>query len=136
MKPAGLEASEGVLSAGYLKDASDAQWANDAGMKKFLAFIDKQMPGSNISDTNLVYGYTAAQTMVQVLKQAGDNLTRENVMKQAASLKDFAPDTVLPGIRLNTSASDFAPIEQLQMMQFKGGKWELFGDVISAETGG
>ena len=136
MKPAGLEASEGVLSAGYLKDASDVQWANDEGMKKFLAFIDKQMPGSNISDTNLVYGYTAAQTMVQVLKQAGDNLTRENVMKQAASLKDFAPDTVLPGIKLNTSTSDFAPIEQLQMMQFKGGKWELFGDVISAETGG
>jgi len=136
MKPAGLEASEGVLSAGYLKDASDVQWANDEGMKKFLAFIDKQMPGSNISDTNLVYGYTAAQTMVQVLKQAGDNLTRENVMKQAASLKDFAPDTVLPGIKLNTSTSDFAPIEQLQMMQFKGGKWELFGDIISAETGG
>jgi branched-chain amino acid transport system substrate-binding protein len=136
MKPAGFEASEGVLSAGYLKDASDAQWANDEGMKKFLAFIDKYMPGSNISDTNLVYGYTAAQTMVQVLKQAGDNLTRENVMKQAASLKGFTPDTVLPGIRINTSATDFAPIEQLQMMQFKNGKWELFGDIISAETGG
>src|SRR5258707_8661318 len=136
MKPAGLEASEGVLSAGYLKDASDAQWANDEGMKKFLAFIDKQMPGSNISDTNLVYGYTAAQTMVQVLKQAGDNLTRENVMKQAASLKDFAPDTLIPGIKITTSATDFAPIEQLKMMQFKGGRWELFGDIISAETGG
>jgi len=136
MKPAGLEASEGVLSAGYLKDASDPQWAKDDGMKKFLAFVDKHMPGANISDTNIVYGYTAAQTMVQVLKQAGDNLTRENVMKQAASLKDFVPDTVLPGIKLNTSATDFAPIEQLQMMRFKGGKWELFGDVISAEVGG
>ena len=74
--------------------------------------------------------------MVQVLKQAGDNLTRENVMKQAASLKGFTPDTVLPGIRINTSATDFAPIEQLQMMQFKSGQWELFGDIISAETGG
>jgi hypothetical protein len=94
------------------------------------------MPGANISDTNLVYGYAAAQTMVQVLKQAGDNLTRENVMKQAASLKDFAPDTVLPGIKINTSASDYAPIEQLQMMQFKGGKWVMFGDVIGAEIGG
>jgi ABC-type branched-subunit amino acid transport system substrate-binding protein len=135
-KPAGLEASEGILSAGYLKDASDAQWANDEGMKKFMAFIDKYMPGSNISDANMVYGYSAAQTMVQVLKQAGDNLTRENVMKQAARLKDFAPDTVLPGIKLNTSATDYAPIEQLQMMQFKGGKWELFGDIISAEAGG
>src|SRR3978361_200452 len=136
MKPAGLDASEGVLSAGYLKDASDAQWKDDAGMKKFMAFADKYMPGSNISDANMVYGYSAAQTMVQVLKQSGDNLTRENVMKQAASLKDFAPDTVLPGSDLNTSATDFAPIEQLKMMQFKNGKWDLFGDIISAEAGG
>jgi branched-chain amino acid transport system substrate-binding protein len=136
MKPAGLEASEGILSAGYLKDASDPQWANDEGMKKFIAFIDKYMPGSNISDANLVYGYAVSQTMVQVLKQCGDNLTRENVMKQAASLKNFAPDTVLPGIKINTSASDFAPIEQLKMMQFKSGQWELFGDIIGAETGG
>src|SRR6202012_6081077 len=85
MKPAGLDASEGVLSAGYLKDASDPQRKNDAGMKKFLAFADKYMPGANITDTNLVYGYAAAQTMVQTLQQCGDNLTRQNVMKQAAS---------------------------------------------------
>ena len=136
MKPAGFEASEGVLSAGYLKDASDPQWASDEGMKKFMAFVDKYMPGANIADTNLVYGYAAAQTMVQVLKQAGDDLTRENVMKQAASLKDFTPDTTLPGIKINTSATDFAPIEQLKMMQFKNGKWDLFGDIISAEIGG
>jgi branched-chain amino acid transport system substrate-binding protein len=136
MKPAGLEASEGILSAGYLKDASDPQWANDEGMKKFMAFNEKYMPGSNISDANLVYGYAAAQTMVQVLKQSGDNLTRENVMKQAASLKDFAADTLIPGIRINTSATDFAPVEQLKMMQFKNGKWDLFGDIISAEAGG
>jgi branched-chain amino acid transport system substrate-binding protein len=136
MKPAGLDASEGVLSAGYLKDASDPQWKNDEGMKKFMAFADKYMPGSDISDANLVYGFSAAQTMVQVLKQCGDNLTRENVMKQAASIKDFAPDTLLPGVKVNTSATDFAPIEQLRMMQFKGGKWDFFGDVISAETGG
>jgi ABC-type branched-subunit amino acid transport system substrate-binding protein len=136
MKPAGLDASEGILSAGYLKDASDPQWKDDEGMKKFMSFVDKYMPGANISDANLVYGYAAAQTMAQALKQCGDNLTRENVMKQAASLKDFAPDTLIPGIRVNTSATDFAPIEQLKMMQFKGGKWELFGDIISAETGG
>jgi branched-chain amino acid transport system substrate-binding protein len=136
MKPAGLDASEGVLSAGYLKDASDPQWKDDAGMKKFMAFVDKYMPGANISDASMVYGYSAAQTMVQVLKQAGDNLTRENVMKQAASLKDFTTDTLIPGIKINTSATDYAPIEQLQMMQFKAGKWELFGDIISAETGG
>jgi ABC-type branched-subunit amino acid transport system substrate-binding protein len=135
MKPAGLEASEGILSAGYLKDASDSQWANDEGMKKFMTFMDKYMPGANNADANLVYGYAAAQTMVQVLKQAGDNLTRENVMKQAASLKDFAPDTLIPGIKINTSPTDYAPIEQLQMMRFKAGKWELFGDIISAEHG-
>jgi branched-chain amino acid transport system substrate-binding protein len=136
MKPAGLEASEGVLSAGYLKDASDPQWKNDEGMKKFMAFADKYMPGSNISDANMVYGFAAAQTMVQVLKQAGDNLTRENVMKQAASLKGFAPDTLIPGVAITTSPTDFAPVEQLKMMQFKNGQWELFGDIISAETGG
>src|SRR5580692_1887208 len=136
MRPAGLENSEGILSATYIKDASDSRWANDPGMKKLMAFIDKYMPGANISDANLVYGFAAAETMVQVLKQAGDDLTRENVMKQAASLKDFAPDTTLPGIKVNTSATDFAPIEQLKMMQFKNGKWDLFGDIISAEIGG
>jgi branched-chain amino acid transport system substrate-binding protein len=136
MKPAGLEASEGVLSAHYLKDPSDPQWKDDEGMKKFMAFIDKYMPGANLSDLNLSYGYAAGQTMAEVLKQCGDNLTRENVMKQAANLKDYAPDTMIPGIKINTSATDFAPVEQLRMMQFKNGKWELFGDVISAEIGG
>src|SRR5215475_13277244 len=136
MKPAGLEASEGVLSATYLKDASDPQWKEDEGMKKFLAFADKYMPGVNLADAGLVYGYAAAQTMVQVLRQCGDELTRDNVMKQAASLKEFAPDTLVPGIKINTSATDFAPVEQLKMMQFKNGRWDLFGDIISAETGG
>ena len=134
MKPAGLDVSEGILSAGYLKDASDPQWANDPGEMKFFAFLDKYMPGANRADTNLVYGYAAAQTMAYVLEKCGDNLTRENVMKQAASIKDFVPDTAIPGVKINTSASDFAPIEQLQMMRFKGGRWELFGEVISAET--
>jgi len=136
MKPAGLEASEGVLSAQYMKDASDPQWKDDEGMKKFLAFVEKYMPGANIADSNVVYGYGAAQTLVQVLKQSGDDLTRANVMKQAASLKDFAPDILIPGIKITTSPTDFAPIEQLKMMQFKGGKWDLFGDIISADTGG
>jgi len=134
MKPAGLENGEGVLSAGYLKDASDPQWANDPGEKRLYDFIDKYMPGANRADTNIVYGYAAAQTMAHVLQQCGDNLTRENIMKQAASIKDFTPDTMVPGIKINTSATDFAPIEQLQMMRFKSGRWDLFGEVISAET--
>ncbi len=134
MKPAGLEASEGVLSAGYLKDASDPQWKDDAGMKKFMAFVEKYMPGANISDANMVYGYSAAQTMVHVLEKCGDDLTRANVMKQAASIDKFVPDTLLPGVHVKTSAADFAPIEQLKMMKFTNGKWDLFGDVLSAET--
>jgi len=134
MKPAGLDASEGVLSAGYLKDASDPQWKDDAGMKKFMAFVDKYMPGANVTDANMVYGYTAAQTMVHVLENCGDDLTRANIMKQAASIKSFVPDTLIPGIHVKTSAADFAPIEQLKMMKFKDGKWDLFGDVLSAET--
>jgi branched-chain amino acid transport system substrate-binding protein len=136
MAPAGLDNSEGVMSAGYLKDITDDQWAKDEGMKKFSAFLDKYMPGTNRADLNLEYGYAAAQTMSHVLQQCGDTLTRECVMKQAASLRDYKPDTLVPGIRVNTSTTDFAPIEQLQMMRFKGGKWEMFGDVISAETGG
>jgi ABC-type branched-subunit amino acid transport system substrate-binding protein len=134
MKPAGFEAGEGVLSAGYLKDASDPQLKDDAGMKKFMAFVDKYMPGANISDANMVYGYAAAQTMVHVLENCGDDLTRANIMKQAASIKGFAPDTLIPGIHVKTSAADFAPIEQLKMMKFTSGKWDLFGDVLSAET--
>ena len=134
MKPAGFDASEGILSAGYLKDASDPQWKDDAGMKKFMAFVEKYIPVENIADANIVYGYSAAQKMVHVLEQCGDDLTRANIMKQAASIKQFVPDTLIPGIHVKTSAADFAPIEQLKMMKFTNGKWDLFGDVLSAET--
>ena len=133
IKPAGFENSQGVLSAAYAKDGADPQWDNDPGMKKFFAFLEKYDPEANKLDGSVVYGYGAAQTMVKVLQLCGDNLTRENVMKQAASLKNFAPDTLLPGVTINTSPTDFAPIEQLQMMRFKGEKWDLFGDIISGE---
>jgi branched-chain amino acid transport system substrate-binding protein len=136
MKPAGFDKSQGIISANYLKDVSDPQWDNDAGMKTFLAFMAKDFPEGDKLDGSTVYGYGAAQTMVQVLKQCGDNLTRENVMKQAASLKDFRTEVLLPGIKINTSPTDFAPISQLQLMRFKGEKWELFGDVISGDIGG
>ena len=134
IKPAGFENSQGILSAAYAKDGADSQWDNDPGMKKFYAFLEKHFPEGNKLDGAVVYGYGAAQTLVKVLEMCGDDLTRANVMKQAASLKDFAPDTMLPGIKLTTSATDFAPIEQLQMMRFKGEKWELFGDIISGEV--
>jgi branched-chain amino acid transport system substrate-binding protein len=133
IKPAGFENAQGILSAAYAKDGADAQWDNDPGMKKFYTFLEKNFPEGNKLDGSVVYGYGAAQTMVKVLEMCGDNLTRENVMKQAASLKDFAPDTLLPGIKITTTATDFAPIEQLQMMRFKGEKWDLFGDIISGE---
>jgi branched-chain amino acid transport system substrate-binding protein len=136
LQPAGFENAQDILSAAYAKDGADPQWDNDEGMKKFYAFLGKYAPDANKADGSVVFGYGQAQTMVQVLKQAGDTLTRENIMKQAASLKDFAPDTMLPGVKLNTSATDFHPIEQLQMMRFKGEKWELFGPVISGEIGG
>ncbi|BAM92621.1 putative ABC-type branched-chain amino acid transporter, periplasmic binding protein [Bradyrhizobium oligotrophicum S58] len=131
IKPAGFENSQGILSAAYAKDAADAQWDNDPGMKKFTEFLAQYFPDANKLDSSVVYGYGAAQTVVKVLQMCGDDLTRANVMKQAASLKDFTPDTLLPGVKINTSATDFAPIEQLQMQRFKGEKWELFGEAIS-----
>jgi branched-chain amino acid transport system substrate-binding protein len=133
IKPAGFENAQGLLSAAYAKDGADPQWDNDPGMKKFLAFLEKYYPDANKLDGSVVYGYGVAQTLVKVLEMCGDNLTRENAMKQAANLKDFVPDTLLPGVKINTSPTDYAPIEQLQMMRFKGEKWELFGDIISGE---
>ena len=135
LEPAGIEISQGILSASYTKDGSDPQWNADDGMKKFYNFLAQYEPKANKLDAGVVFGYAAAQTMVKVLQMCGDDLTRDNVMKQAASLKDFEPDTLLPGIRINTAADNFAPIEQLQMMRFKGKKWELFGDIISSEMG-
>jgi branched-chain amino acid transport system substrate-binding protein len=134
IKPAGFENSQGILSAAYAKDGADSQWDNDPGMMKFYAFLEKYYPQANRLDGSVVYGYGVAQTMAKVIEMCGDNLTRENIMKQAASLKDFTPDTLLPGIKINTSPTNFAPIEQLQMMRFKGEKWDLFGDIISGEV--
>jgi ABC-type branched-subunit amino acid transport system substrate-binding protein len=136
IKPAGFENSQDIISANYLKDVSDPQWDNDAGMKGFLDFLAKDFPEGNKLDGSVIVGYGVAQTMVQVLKQCGDDLTRENVMKQAANLKDFRTEVLLPGIKINTSPNDFAPISQLQLMRFKGEKWELFGEVISGDVGG
>jgi branched-chain amino acid transport system substrate-binding protein len=136
MKPAGFENSQGIISANYLKDASDSQWDNDPGMKQFTDFMAKDFPEGNKLDISTVVGYGVSQTLVEVLKKCGDDLSRENIMKQAASLKDFRTEVLLPGIMINTSPTDFAPLSQLQLMRFKGDKWELFGDVISGDVGG
>jgi ABC-type branched-subunit amino acid transport system substrate-binding protein len=136
MKPAGFENGQDIISAAYLKDAADPQWDNDAGMKGFLDFLAKDFPEGNKLDGSVIVGYGVAQTLVQVLKQCGDDLTRENVMKQAANLKEFRTEVLLPGVMINTSPTDFAPISQLQLERFKGEKWELFGDVISGDVGG
>jgi branched-chain amino acid transport system substrate-binding protein len=134
MQPAGFDNAQDVLSAAYAKDGADPQWNNDPNMKKWSEFVDKYMPGADKTDGSIVYGYGVAQTLAKVLEMCGGDLTRANVMKQAASLKDFTPDTLLPGVKINTSATDFAPIAQLQMQRFKGQKWELFGEIISGDV--
>ncbi|WP_407157990.1 ABC transporter substrate-binding protein [Bradyrhizobium sp. STM 3557] len=136
IKPAGFANAQGIISAHYLKDTTDPRWTNDPGMKAYLEFMTKYFPEGDKLDNGTVVGYGVAQTLVQVLKQCGDNLTRENVMKQAASLRDFRTEVLLPGITINTSPTDFAPISQLQLMRFTGERWDLFGDVISADVGG
>jgi ABC-type branched-subunit amino acid transport system substrate-binding protein len=136
IKPAGYENSQGIISAAYLKDASDPQWDNDPGMKAFYDFLAKDFPEGNKLDGSVVVGYGVAQTLVQVLKQCGDDLTRENIMKQAANLKNFRTEVLLPGIVINTSPTDFAPLSQLQLMKFEGEKWKLFGDIVSGDVGG
>ena len=133
MRPAGLDNSQGVMSAAYAKDVSDPQWAGDAGIKAFDDLLAKYLPEVNRADASAMTGYNMATTMVEVLKRCGDDLTRANIMKQAAGLKQFAQGGLLPGITLTTGPDDFQPIEQLQLMQFKGERWQLFGDVISGE---
>lgn len=130
LRPAGLDASQGLVSAAYNKDAADPQWRDDAGMKRFHAFLDAYAPDVDRGDNSVVYGYGAAQCLVEVLRRAGDDLSRANIMKRAASLQGFAPDTLLPGITVATAPDDFHPIEQLRMMRFSGDHWELFGPVI------
>lgn len=136
LKPAGLENSKGILSTYYLKDATDPGWKEDANYKTWAAFMDKYFPDGDKTSSFTVYGYTVAQTLVQVLKQCGDNLTRENVMKQAANLKDLELGMLLPGIKINTSPTDFYPIQQMQMQEFTGERWKSIGPVMSGDRSG
>jgi len=130
LKPAGLEASKGLISVNYGKDPLDPTWKDDAGMKKYFEFMAKYYPDGDKDSNFNTYGYSTAQLLVHVLKQCGDNLTRENVMKQAASLKNVQLDLALPGILANTTATDYRVNKQLQMMKFNGERWELFGPIL------
>ncbi|HEX7883385.1 MAG TPA: ABC transporter substrate-binding protein [Afipia sp.] len=136
MKPAGFDNAQGVISAAYAKDASDPQWNDDSGMKEYKVFLAKYVPEANVAESSALTGYNMAQTMAVLLKQCGDDLTRANVMMQAANIKDLQQGGLLPGIKINTSPTDFSPIEQLQLMRFKGERWELFGGVVDGEASG
>ncbi|SMF04161.1 ABC-type branched-chain amino acid transport system, permease component [Tistlia consotensis] len=135
LKPAGLDNAKGIVSTAYLKDMQDPQWADDQGRRDWLAFMDKYYPAGDKTSTFTAYGYTVAQAMVHVLKQCGDDLTRANVMKQAASMKDVPLPLLLPGITMTTSATDYFPLQKMQMMKFNGERWVNFGDVISGAVG-
>jgi hypothetical protein len=119
-----------VITVGFVKDPTDPQWDNDAAMKEWRAFMKKYYPDGDLTDWYNVYAYAVAQTLVQVLKQCGDNLTHENVMAQAANLKNFNLPLLLPGITINTSANDYRVIRQVQLQRFDGKQWVRFGDVI------
>jgi len=131
LQPAGLEKSKGLITGYYGKDPTDKGWADDAGLKKYTAFIEKYMTPKDLIDANAVYGFGAAATMIQVLKQCGNDLSRESVMKQAANLKDLELPMLLPGMKINTSPTNFSPIRQMQLATFNGGNWELFGELLT-----
>jgi len=130
LTPAGLEKAVGIISSAYIKDATDSTWANDKAIAEWREFMKKYYPEGNQADVFNVYGYSVAATIAQVLRQCGDNLTRENVMRQAANMKGWRPETLLPGITISTSADDFAPIQAVQLERFNGKQWELFGSVL------
>jgi branched-chain amino acid transport system substrate-binding protein len=132
LKPAGLDASKGLITALYTKDPTDPQWKNDAGMTEWLAWMQKYYPDGNTKDGFNVYAYTVAQLMVHVLKQCGNDLSRPNIMKQAANVKDLGLPLLLPGIKVNTGPTDFYPVEQEQLARYDGERWALFGEIYDA----
>jgi ABC-type branched-subunit amino acid transport system substrate-binding protein len=132
LKPAGLENSAGVISASFLKDANDPAWKDDASVKEWSLFMSKYYASGDKDDSAAVFGYAAAQTLAQVLKQCGDDLSGENIMRQAASLKDYQVPMLLPGIAVNTDAGNFRPIRHMRLVQFDGRTWQSIGDVIES----
>ena len=134
MKPAGFENAQGVITAQYQKDPSDPQWANAPDFLQWKAFLQKYLPNANPTDANYGYGYAVSSLMTVVLKNAADELTRANIMKQAASLKDVEVPMLLPGVKANTSATDFYPLQSVRLSRFKGETWDLFGDTMSNDA--
>lgn len=134
LKPAGIENAQGIMVALYRKDASDPQWANSPDVVAWKAFMAKYMPNGDVRDDGHNYGFSVAHTLLQALRQAGDNLTRENVMKEAANIRGFEAPLLLPGIKINTSPTDFYPIQSVQLARVKGESFELFGSVLSNES--
>jgi branched-chain amino acid transport system substrate-binding protein len=130
LTPAGLDKSQELITVQYYKDANDPQWKDDPAMLEWRGFMGRYYREGDVKDASNIYGYIAAQAMVQVLKQCGNDLTRENVLKQAENLKNVKLPLLLPGITLNTGPNDHAPVEQAQLARFKGTQWVLFGDVI------
>jgi branched-chain amino acid transport system substrate-binding protein len=133
LKPAGIENAKDLVTSNYVKELGDPAWDDDPGVKKFAAFIDKYLPGENKHNSNVAYAYMSAQTMVHILGQCGDDLTRANVMRQAENLKDFELDLLLPGIKVNTSPTDHYPIHQTRMHRFDGTRWQGFGPVLELD---
>jgi branched-chain amino acid transport system substrate-binding protein len=130
LTPAGLDKSVGLISTQYIKDPLDSQWANDKAVNDWKAFMGKYYPEGDLRDASNIYGYTVASTLHEVLKKAGDNLTRDNIMKQAANMKGFRVETFLPGISINTNDGDYAPIQAVQLIRFDGKQWVRFGEVM------
>jgi branched-chain amino acid transport system substrate-binding protein len=133
IKPAGYENARDAISASYVKDPTDPLWKDDPAIKEWEAFLDKYVPDADKANSLLLYAYAAAQVMEQIVKQAGDNLTRENIMKQAENLIDLKIGAMVPGIVFNTGPTDHFPIEQMQLMRFKGEKWEMLGPVTEGK---
>jgi ABC-type branched-subunit amino acid transport system substrate-binding protein len=130
LKPAGLDKSAGVISATFLKDLSDPAWKDDPATKDWLAFRDKYYRGEEKDDGAALFGYAAAETLTQVLTQCGDDLSRENIMRQAAALEGYQPSPLLPGIKISTGPWDYRPIKHLRLVQFDGRTWQPIGDVL------
>jgi branched-chain amino acid transport system substrate-binding protein len=134
MQPAGFENGQGIIVAQFRKDVTDPHWAKSPDVVAWRAFMAKYMPGADLKDNNHVYGYAVTTTLVEVLRRCGDDLTRQNVMRQAARLKDLEIPLLLPGIKVNTGPTDFYPLQSMQLARFEGESWKLFGSILSNES--